>query len=770
MFKKHFARYRLKDIFLAISTLIICVMIAYFFLSVFISHRMSSMLEKNITLSEMIKKFSRFHIQFSNIELSTYSFLHRHTISDLGQLKRDLSVLNEEFDGFVMEIKTHKMPFDPDSMEVIKRQLKSINSIIGRIEGYPVSSSDMKELYDAFFVSRLAFKRLDKSFSLLAQENADNIRWTFRMNKYYLIPLIFVIIFLSMVLFYQNKVVNKKIEDLNEYILSYEIGRAVEKKEYPYDDEFVSIVASYKKIIKTAKQYIFEVEYLRSYLMNIIDSMPSMLVSIDKNGVTTQINKCSEKYIGISRYDMLGKQFWALNTPFNKFRRDCDDIIISGSDHKIFKSNHFYGRYWDVHIFPIIQKELLGIVIRADDITEKEKTEQSLRRAQQMELIGTMAGGLAHDFNNTLSGIIGTLSLIKFKIKNKILTDINDPEFVNYLGIIQNSADNASKIVKRLLALAEQQDAEFKNIDLLKSVDNVISVCRNTFEKSISIELDTNCGNACITGDSMQIEQVLLNIAVNGYHSMTIQRTDGGTGGSLIIKLEKIFSDDKFCEKHPKAEKGSYFKVSIIDSGIGMDQQTLEKIFTPFYTKKNKENGIGLGLSMVYSIVSKHNGFIEVSSEINKGSRFDLYFPECMYADNEVADIKDEAVSSGEGTILIIDDEESIRHITGDILKECGYEVMLAKNGNEGIEIYKKHRKSIDLIIMDVIMPEKSGKETYIELKEIDKDVKVIVISGFKKDKKAEFLLEQGCMAFLQKPFSFHALADEVFNAMNKKA
>ncbi len=767
MLKEYFARYRLKDIFFVISLLIIVVVVFYFFLSVYISHRMSNMLEKNIELSEMIKRFSKFHLQFSIIELNTYSFLHRHTISDLGALKEDLMQVKLEFNDFLSEAKTRELFNDIDSMDIISRQIETIYGIIEGIEGYPVSSRDTKELYDAFFVSRLVFERLESSLEEISRDNVNNIRWTFRMNKYYLIPLIFVIIFLSMVLFYQKRIVNKKIEDLNQFILSCEIGKTSEKKEYPYRDEFVSVVETYKKIIKTAKQYIFEVEYLRSYLMNIIDSMPSMLISLDNNGTITQVNKCTEKSLGFSRHDLLGKNFWSLDTPFRRYKKDCNEIIQSRLDSKIYKSNYFYDRYWDVHLFPIMSNEILGIVIRADDITEKEKIEQSLRRAQQMELIGTMAGGLAHDFNNTLSGIIGTLSLIRFKIKKGLMREVDDKEFGNYLDIMQNSADNASRIVKRLLALSEQQDTEFTKVDLIRCISNVISICRNSFEKIISINVHADYENAFIQGDSTQVEQVLLNIAVNGCHSMTIQRESGKEGGDLDFRMESVFSDESFCLKHPKAQKGHYWKVSVTDTGVGMDQATLGKIFTPFFTRKNKENGIGLGLSMVYSIVSKHNGFIEVSSKTGKGTRFELYFPADTASGDQEEETGARSVSYGKGKILVIDDDESIRHIARDMLRECGYEVILAENGIEGIELYKEQKGTIDLVLMDVIMPEKSGKETYIELKELDKDIKVIVISGFRKDKRAEFLLEDGCFSFLQKPFSFHELADEVSRAIN---
>lgn len=765
MIKEFLLNRSLKDIFLIISLIIVCFIISFLLISAYISFNISSLLDENIILTRLVNRFTRLNTGFKSLELNSNHFLHRQTYYDPISLRNDIEELKTELDDLASKIEGLGYMDKLNYIVLIKGQILDIEKIISETQDRTASHEEMKKIYDAFFLSSILLEELDKLFHEITQQNLNNLKRTNKLNTIYIIPLLFIIVFLPLMLLYQTKLIKKKVNDLKNYFLSFELGKSKQKGIYPSKDEFVDIIQTYTNIVYAAEEYIAEIKYLKSYLMNIIDSMPSILVSFDNKGRVTQVNRCFEEYMGIERERVIGMDFWSIDTPLKDFEKDCKKLLNSEEGSRIYKHQYFLKRYWDIYIFPMISGNIPGLVIRADDITEKEEIEQSLRRAQQMELLGTMAGGLAHDFNNSLSGIIGTLSILKYKIKNNLIKDVNSPDLNNYLNLMQNSADNSSRIVKHLLALSHQQETIAKNIDLVKIIDNVISVAGNTFEKRIVIKKTIEKENAIIKGDPSQIEQVVLNIAINAYHSMTIMK-DKEEPGEILFILNKINADNDFCDRHPMAQIGYYWKLSIKDSGIGMDKDTQSRIWAPFFTTKKKENGVGLGLSMVYSIIKKHGGFIEVNSRINEGSIFDIYLPASVESLAKEEDIKEDAFYHGEGLILVIDDEASLRQIAKDMLESCGYEVILAKDGLEGIEKFKQYKDEISLIILDVIMPIKSGKEIYLELKNIKKDIKVIVVSGFRKDRRVDFLLEQGCISFVQKPFDFKTLTSAVHKAL----
>lgn len=753
----------LREIFIIISLIIISIMLMFTLISFYISSRISSLLAESMVLSDLTNRFTRLHIQFNDIETNSYHFLHGHFHYDLLILKGDISSFRHEFNEFLLDIREQKYIIEFAYLELMEEQIAGLYEIINNLHTHPVSSEHTRQMYDSFFLSRLIFSRMESFFAEIKQRNAQRLELTSKLNRAYLVPLALAFLFLSTILFYQKKIIAVKLLHLNKSILSFKIGHKAPDIDYPYNDEFQSTVKTYQIMSGKVNDYIKEIQYLKSYLINIIDSMPSILISLDEKGIITQINKKAEDILNLPKAQYAGRYFWDLNTPFLKFKGDCVNLLDNSQGMRLYKSHPFNERYWDIYIFPILAKDIPGLVIRADDVTEKEKVELSLRRAQQMELIGTMAGGLAHDFNNSLGGIIGTLSLFKYKLEKNIIKDINSPEISRYINIIQNSANSSSRIVNHLLTLSKQHEIVPESFDITDAIDNVVAICRNTFEKNINIVLksDLNDLKAEIYGDASQIEQVLLNIAINGYHAMTIMKEKEGPG-TLTFSLVIPETTSELLIRHSKVKAEKLIKISIIDTGIGMDKDTIEKIWTPFFTRKKKGQGIGLGLSMVYSIIEKHGGFIEVTSEINKGSRFDIYLP----LENKKS-LKDEipslpAIKKRNGLILVIDDEENIRIVAEEILNTCGYNVILASSGKEGIDILKEHKGKIDLIVLDVIMPEKTGKETFIELRKIDKKVKIIIISGFKQDKRVDFLLSQGCLSFIQKPFDMETLSRAV--------
>jgi len=296
------------------------------------------------------------------------------------------------------------------------------------------------------------------------------------------------------------------------------------------------------------------------------------------------------------------------------------------------------------------------------------------------------------------------------------------------------------------------------------SLTHIKKICSNTFDKSIEIISDIPEGNFYVYADATQLEQILLNICVNASHAMTFMRNEGiQHGGKLILSIEKITADKHFCHMRPEAKEKEYWKLSIGDSGVGIDPGTLSKIFVPFFSTKDKGKGTGLGLSMVYNIVHQFNGFIEVYSEPGIGSTFNVYLPILLNSETVSQKRKKTILPKGEGLILIVDDEDLVRATAGSILKKCGYTIITAKDGVDGIEIYAQHHQKITAVLMDLVMPKKSGEKAYIEMKKINPEVRVLLSSGFRQDERVNIAMNDGINGFIQKPYTLEKLAQSIY-------
>jgi len=403
----------------------------------------------------------------------------------------------------------------------------------------------------------------------------------------------------------------------------------------------------------------------------------------------------------------------------------------------------------------------LGIIL-AKMISSIERTEGQLRQSQKMEIVGTLAGGLAHDFNNVLGGITGTLSIMDFILKKD--GNIEKNRLEEYLKNMIGCGDRAAAMVQQLLTLSRKQDMSFAPVDINVIIKNVIKICQTTFDKSIKIETEYSDLAHIINADANQMEQVILNFCVNAAHAMTIMRDSSETwGGVLTVSVSIIPKDKYFSKHHSEAEEKDYYCITVKDTGVGMDGNVMSKIYNPFFTTKKKGEGTGLGLSMVYGIIKQHDGFVDVYSEDGIGTIFNVYLPVMKNTGIETSEIKNIVEPPrGEGVILIVDDEEIMRIIASEILVSSGYRVIHAENGKKGVELFKEHSHEIKAVLLDMVMPEMSGKEAYISMYKIDPEVKVILSSGFKQDERVSDLLGLGVKAFIQKPYTFNELAEGI--------
>ncbi|UCD32353.1 MAG: PAS domain S-box protein [Desulfobacterales bacterium] len=386
------------------------------------------------------------------------------------------------------------------------------------------------------------------------------------------------------------------------------------------------------------------------------------------------------------------------------------------------------------------------------DITEQKRLESQLQQIQRMESLSTLAGGIAHDFNNLLMGIQGRASLM--------LMDVDSHHhYVEHLKGIEDSVKSAADLTKQLLGFARGGKYEVKPTDLNEVATKTYKMFGRT-KKELTIHQKRQDDIWAVEVDQSQIEQVLLNLYVNAWQSMPGE-------GEIYLETENVLLDADFVEPYSLAP-GKYVKISVTDTGIGMDKVTQARIFDPFFTTKEMGRGTGLGLASAYGIIKNHNGIINVYSEKGEGTTFNIYLPA---SEKEVIEDKKlvKYVLNGSETVLFVDDEDTIIDVGKSMLEKIGYQVLIAKNGREAIEIYNKNMDKIKIVILDMIMPAMGGGETYDTLKEINPDIKVLLSSGYSINGQATEIIERGCNGFIQKPFNVADLSQKIREILGKK-
>jgi len=385
------------------------------------------------------------------------------------------------------------------------------------------------------------------------------------------------------------------------------------------------------------------------------------------------------------------------------------------------------------------------------DMTERKRLEAQLQQAQKMEALGTLAGGIAHNFNNLLMGIMGNASLM--------LSD-TDSAHPNYekLNNIEKLVDSGSKLTQQLLGYAREGRYEITPLSLNQLMKETSDTFRTT-KKEIRVHRELAENLFPIDADQGQIEQVLLNLYVNAADAMP-------GGGDLFLKTINVI--DKDMKGRPyKPKPGNYVLLTVRDTGTGMDKRTTERVFDPFFSTKGLGKGTGLGLASVYGIIKAHGGYIDVESKKGSGTTFKIYLPG---AEKKVETVAKSArqIIEGSETVLLVDDEPMVLEVGINMLKKLGYTVFEAKGGREAVKVYEANKDKIDLVILDMIMPDRGGGETYDQMKEIDPTVTVLLSSGYSIDGQATEILERGCNGFIQKPFTVKELSGRIRETLEK--
>jgi PAS domain S-box-containing protein len=376
---------------------------------------------------------------------------------------------------------------------------------------------------------------------------------------------------------------------------------------------------------------------------------------------------------------------------------------------------------------------------------ERQRLEAQLQQAQKMEAVGTMAEGIAHDFNNLLMGIQGLTSLVMFDI------DAAHPH-IEHLKEIEACVKSAADLTNQILGFARGGKDEINPTDLNELIESSSQMFGRT-KKEINIFKAYQKFVWTVEVDQGQIGQVLMNLFVNARQAMP-------GGGTLSITTENINLDAVYVKPF-QVKAGRYVKFSVTDTGLGMDENTQKKIFDPFFTTKEMGRGTGLGLATVYGIIKNHGGFIEVSSKKGHGTTFTVYLP-AIEIDIVAEKKADEELMRGCENVLIVDDEDLILDVGQRLLRRMGYSVLTARNGEEAIEIYSRQKGDIEMVILDMIMPDMSGGEVYDRLREINPGIKVLLSSGYSLRGQATDILARGCMGFIHKPFNMRELSHKL--------
>ncbi len=395
-----------------------------------------------------------------------------------------------------------------------------------------------------------------------------------------------------------------------------------------------------------------------------------------------------------------------------------------------------------------------GVVGLLKDITHHRELELQLQQAQKMEAVGTLAGGIAHDFNNILQAIQGYTDLM---LMDKNETD----EGYRELQEIKRSARRGSELTRQLLTFSRKVESNLRPLDLNQQIDQISGLLSRTLPKMVIVEKYLSENLKVINGDPSQIEQIILNIAINARDAMP-------KGGKLIIETSNVTFSEEFCKRRPDFRPGDYVCLSISDTGHGMDQDTLQHIFEPFYTTKEVGKGTGLGLAMTYGIVKNHGGYIVCKSEPGKGTTFKIYFPALELDTQEPLQQFEETAVGGNETILVVDDESFVRDLAGQALSRFGYKVVTASSGEKALEIYKNRHKEIDLIILDLIMPGMGGPQCFEELLKINPNSKVLIASGYSHNGPSSYALSKRAKGFLNKPYEIKEMVRTVRKVLNE--
>jgi PAS domain S-box-containing protein len=507
----------------------------------------------------------------------------------------------------------------------------------------------------------------------------------------------------------------------------------------------------------------------------VMANMGEGLYTVDKQGLVTKMNPAAEKLLGWRLEELRGKKMHDVihykhpdGSPFPAEECAGLQVLRDGKALKDFEDSFIQK---DGRLFPVSysssplrdrDSEIVGLVVVFQDITERNQAQEALRQnqaqldmeerkkleeqllhAQKMESIGVLAGGIAHDFNNILNIIQGYAYILRGH-------GTQGKEIGESLTVIDETVQRGSALVQQLLTLARKSPTKVESVNVNDLVQGLITLITQTFPKTIELSPALEADLPPITADKNQIEQALLNLCVNARDAMS-------DGGRLSFETQSI--EGATLQGLGKTLDGRYVCIEVSDTGVGMNESIRKRIFEPFFTTKNMGQGTGLGLSVVYGIVENHNGFIDVESKPESGTSFRLYFPVAQSlekpATDEIAEASFETTErpNGHGTILLVEDEKNMLDLLEKTLMRHGYQVLAAADGETALDIYRRSKEAIDVVLLDIGLPKVAGEDVLLKIKNENPDVKVVIASGYLEPKLKSEIDRAGVKHFLSKPY-----------------
>ncbi len=492
-------------------------------------------------------------------------------------------------------------------------------------------------------------------------------------------------------------------------------------------------------------------------LSTAVEQAAENIIITDTHGQIVYVNPAFEQTTGYTRAEVIGQKANILKSGQH------DEAYYRQLWQTISRGEVWHGRLVnrkkdgtlntvDASITPVRDEhgQIINYVSARRDITHELKLEERLRQAQKMEAVGQLAGGVAHDFNNILQAILGYAYMARFALKE------DSPAHTDIDQVI-NATNRATRLIRQLLTFSRREQLQPQNLDLNEVITNLLKMLRRLIGEHIELDIQTQADLQPVFADLGQIEQVMINLCVNARDAMP-------SGGRITLTTQNYWLSQAEARSYPWASEGNYVLLSVTDTGAGIPLEIQERIFEPFFTTKEVGEGTGLGLATVYAIVSQHNGGINLISELGQGTTFQIFLPAVAKPNHAYLEQQPEAgaVYGGTEIILLAEDDDSLRELASTILQKSGYTVLVARDGEEAIYLFQQYADTIDLVVLDVIMPKQSGRMVYDRIRVDRPELPVIFSTGYGFNVLKNIHLPDDGSQLIRKPYSPRFLLTKV--------